>query len=672
VWTLYLLFAFIPPVKAVPTKDLFPDIPFKLFSSFVQNNFSSEITLATVLTILFSLTNNVDILNLHARAKNPRLQDEYSVPVNGWIRALSTAIKAHLDAKIGLRNMEDTQLFNASDNQQHLSSSMQISNISRKLDEMITILDLDPYKRNSSTMQLLKPISTSEIEPVLLICPARLTCSTHHKNCIGRAIHVLTRERDRTQVTLLKGIKLYENASIVAGSCTNCKAIYYADHKSVTASSDAPRDPQLSPKDKLFYNNAKYVKIGQSIWADRTFTNMIVNSVYHFHASTAAYTEFWNYTFSNGAENIYSPISRWQVWKAFIEETVRQISVSMNTFLQVPDNISTEAVTKEAYEQLGQNGLIGQSLDHSCNECTHPYKATADFITPADDAAVVGIDENRAVPPLQQNAENTELQNIDNNTMETGNSVEPDVKMVVIDGIVMGPTHCAYEDCSVKLANARTGVFYNYFVAPRFYCVETLCAPCGVVIAWTKFAKSEGASQIMDFLEDIYPTPESRPSYVCIDKACVVLKHLIRSRNWNMWKATTRFIVDSYHYINHRVGDYLCRTYCNPSPLNGSAPNLVVVEREINGNPHYKRAFNTQACEQLNAWLGGFQGILNRMSVDNFNWTTHALLYIHTQRVIQKQNKKNNQIQNEQPVQMGQPPYDDEVEIDGIEIDRVD
>ncbi|KAF8982343.1 hypothetical protein BDQ17DRAFT_1394083 [Cyathus striatus] len=522
IWTLCFLLAFIPQVKAVPPKDSFPDIPFKLFSSFVQDHFSSEITLATVLTVLFSLTNNVDILNLHARAKNPRLQDEYSVPVNGWIKALSTAIKAHLDAKIGLENMEDTQLFNASNNQQYLSSSMQISTISKKLDEMITILDLDPYKRNSSTMQLLKPISTSEIEPVLLICPARLTCSTNNKGCIGQAIHI----------TLLKGIKLHKNASIVAGSCTNCKAIYYADHKSVTASSDVPRDPQVSSKDKLFYNNATYVKIGQSIWADRTFTNMVVNSVYHFHASTAAYTEFWNYTFSNGAENTYPPISQWQVWKAFVEETVRQISVSMNTFLQVPDNISTEALTKEAYEQLGQNGLIGQSLDHSCNECTHPYKATADFITPADDAAV-------SVPPLQQNAENTELQNMDNNAMETDNAIEPDVKMVVIDGIVMGPTH--------------------------------------FVIAWTKFVKSEGASQIMDFLEDIYPTPESRPSY-----------HLITSRNWNIWKATTRFIVDSYHYINHRVGDYLCHTYCNPSPLNGSAPNLVVVERDINGNPHYK------------------------------------------------------------------------------------
>ena len=26
----------------------------------------------------------------------------------------------------------------------------------------------------------------------------------------------------------------------------------------------------------------------------------------------------------------------------------------------------------------------------------------------------------------------------------------------------------------------------------------------------------------------------------------------------------------------------------------------------VNGNPHYKYAFNSQACEQLNAWLKGF------------------------------------------------------------------
>src|SRR5215471_4564564 len=45
----------------------FPDIPFRVFNTFIQENFSSGISLTTVLTILFTLTNNPDLLNLHAR-----------------------------------------------------------------------------------------------------------------------------------------------------------------------------------------------------------------------------------------------------------------------------------------------------------------------------------------------------------------------------------------------------------------------------------------------------------------------------------------------------------------------------------------------------------------------------------------------------------------------------
>ena len=134
----------------------------------------------------------------------------------------------------------------------------------------------------------------------------------------------------------------------------------------------------------------------------------------------------------------------------------------------------------------------------------------------------------------------------------------------------------------------------NYFTAPRFYCVETICAPCGVVVAWAKFAKAESPTNILQFLETVYPTEESWPSYICIDKACMLLRTSINNGSWEMWRKTTRFIVDSYHYVNHRTTDYLCRKWCNPEPLNGSAPNLVIVENDQQGQPHYKRAFNTQ------------------------------------------------------------------------------
>jgi hypothetical protein len=57
---------------------------------------------------------------------------------------------------------------------------------------------------------------------------------------------------------------------------------------------------------------------------------------------------------------------------------------------------------------------------------------------------------------------------------------------------------------------------------------------------------------------------------------------------------------------------------------------LVGVEADRNGQLHYKQAFNTQACEQLNAWLGGFETILKRMSAGKFNWFLHGMLFVHT------------------------------------------
>ena len=180
----------------------------------------------------------------------------------------------------------------------------------------------------------------------------------------------------------------------------------------------------------------------------------------------------------------------------------------------------------------------------------------------------------------------------------------------------------------------------NHFTPPKFYCVETICAPCGVVIAWAKFAKAESPSNILNFLSSVYPEEETRPDYICIDKACLVLRSAISQGFWEQWKNTSRFIVDSYHYSNHRTSDNLCQTWCNPAPLDGSAPNLVITGRSDNGQLYQKRAFNTQACEQLNAWLGGFEAILKRMTPGNFNWFLHTMLYYHTVHTIKRQERK--------------------------------
>ena len=79
----------------------------------------------------------------------------------------------------------------------------------------------------------------------------------------------------------------------------------------------------------------------------------------------------------------------------------------------------------------------------------------------------------------------------------------------------------------------------NYFTAHRFYCVETICALYGVVIAWAKFAKAESPTNILRFLETVYPTEESQPNYICIDKTCHVLSHSIAEGSWDSWSKTT-------------------------------------------------------------------------------------------------------------------------------------
>ena len=76
-------------VAAQGEESPFPGISFKLFSSFVRENFNSEITALQVLLVLFTITDNPNLLNLHARQQNPEYPDECASSDSGWIRGLA-------------------------------------------------------------------------------------------------------------------------------------------------------------------------------------------------------------------------------------------------------------------------------------------------------------------------------------------------------------------------------------------------------------------------------------------------------------------------------------------------------------------------------------------------------------------------------------------------------
>ena len=82
-----------PGANAMPNEQAFPDIPFKVFNDFVVQNFNSKVTLATVLMLFFTMTENTDLLNLHQRQQNPQLSDEKRVNLSSWIKSLACEVK---------------------------------------------------------------------------------------------------------------------------------------------------------------------------------------------------------------------------------------------------------------------------------------------------------------------------------------------------------------------------------------------------------------------------------------------------------------------------------------------------------------------------------------------------------------------------------------------------
>src|SRR6266545_4349849 len=98
-FTLLLLLLFCPGVQAAATESPFPDISFDVFHTFVQSTFSSKISLITVLMLLFTITENTDLLNLHTRQQNPQFSYEHKRESSPWMNSLARAIQRQISER---------------------------------------------------------------------------------------------------------------------------------------------------------------------------------------------------------------------------------------------------------------------------------------------------------------------------------------------------------------------------------------------------------------------------------------------------------------------------------------------------------------------------------------------------------------------------------------------
>ena len=417
-------FYILPFVSAAKAEHPFPDIPFSAFSQMIESNFSSQISLAAVLTILFTLTENVDLLNLHFRQQHPEYRGENKIQATAWMIALARALKDQLgDEKSSLyQNGED----------KNLSSTEKSKLVARKLNDLAVDLNLTPYDEEDNYKGKLLPISQKAIQPVHVICPSSMVCGT--VTCQARSLVQTTRERDIPLVTLIKGHKICKNSPVLTGKCPGCDTLYSADHERFWHKFGDSKQPK-----RVYLNSAKYLKLGTDLWVDRLFASSVINAMYSFHASASAYAQYWNITFGTKS----TVLTRAHMWQAFVQDSLCTIAAESKINLELNDPLNITEVTTQAFELLGEKGIIRASDQHACSECSQPYKKTSDAVS-NDPTAVIGVDDIQNIPPLAgaaavqpQPQRGSPISDDSENAMNVDSK---NVTMVVLDGIVMGPT----------------------------------------------------------------------------------------------------------------------------------------------------------------------------------------------------------------------------------------
>jgi hypothetical protein len=364
----------------------FPNISFHKFSQVIFQNFGTDISLATVLTILFSLLENPDLLNLHARQQIAIKQGEQGRTVTTWMSAF---VRCMLEERLAAY----TETLFTENEVMPRDGSAQVTAIGLKLDQVVKKLSLFPFTTSGKVKRcgILKPISYDSIGPVFMICPPNYVCVS--ENCDSYALVQETRHQDVPKVTLIKGTTIHKHAYVVHGKCHQCSTFYYADHERV----------HDNTWQRSYTNCAKVLKIGKNLWVDREFSNSVLNSMYSYHASASSITRWFNNSFGAVAG---IKINRRHIWQAFVQESLRMVASESGGDLLLPEHCTIDEVTHLAYQYLGSNGLIKASDGHSCSECTHPQAFAA------------------------------------------GQDADPKdykpVNMVVVDGIVMGPTVCLF------------------------------------------------------------------------------------------------------------------------------------------------------------------------------------------------------------------------------------
>ena len=199
--------------------------------------------------------------------------------------ALVNALKNQLDEET------TSHLFLNSDQEDHNKL------LGDKLDNMAQKLKLLPYtKSNQFKSKRVEPISHDQIRPIHLLCPSAFACTT--ATCNPCSLLQFTKDCDIPYTKLIIGTTVHNDVPVLTGRFPTCDTRYTADHERFVDSNDN------ITWQRLYINNARYLKVGQNLWVDRSFSKAVMNGMFSFHASSQAYTQFWNNSFGSTTTKI--------------------------------------------------------------------------------------------------------------------------------------------------------------------------------------------------------------------------------------------------------------------------------------------------------------------------------------------------------------------------------
>jgi hypothetical protein len=201
------------PTTATDTNPL-ANIPFSTLVAFIEGNFSSKITIATVFTLVFSLIENTDLLNLHAWQQHPRYRGEGRQQISGWMRALARCLDNSLAE-------HTATLFQKSEHYSQLAVDAKLTSIGTKMDSLAKSLQLFPYDDSGEFLGWLSKPSMSDAAPVRLLCLKVSQCQD--RGCQSWALHQAVRNRDIPEVTLIEGGQIHSGVMVLTGECLHCK-----------------------------------------------------------------------------------------------------------------------------------------------------------------------------------------------------------------------------------------------------------------------------------------------------------------------------------------------------------------------------------------------------------------------------------------------------------------